>query len=258
MSSTAPSKRERPTNSLPSGNGLLAWLMPFFGSTVGGKFLMALTGLALSGFVIVHMAGNLQIFLGPDAINEYAHKLKELGPLLWVARLGLLTVFAIHIGLALRLKIRAEGARPIDYAHKQTVQATIASRTMFYTGNLILIFALLHIAHYTLGYVQQVVDTDGATKSLLDLRDTHVPPRHDVYRMIIAGFTNPIIAVLYIFAQLALMLHLSHGVASLFQSLGLNTPRTQSTFKLLGWAVTLLVGGGNIAIVLAVWFGLLK
>ena len=129
---------------------------------------------------------------------------------------------------------------------------------MFYTGNLILIFALLHIAHYTLGYVQQVVDTDGVTKSLLDLRDTHVPPRHDVYRMIIAGFTNPIIAVLYIFAQLALMLHLSHGVASLFQSLGLNTPRTQSTFKLLGWAVTLLVGGGNIAIVLAVWFGMLK
>src|ERR1700690_3704158 len=99
MSSTAPSKRERSTNSLPSGQGLLDWLKPIFASTVGSKFLVALTGLALSGFVIVHMLGNLQIFLGPDAINEYARKLKELGPLLWVARIGLLAIFLLHISI---------------------------------------------------------------------------------------------------------------------------------------------------------------
>src|ERR1019366_6804364 len=134
MSSTVPSKRERPTNSLPSGKGLLDWLLPVFASTVGGKFLVALTGLALTGFVIVHMAGNLQIFLGAEAINEYAKKLKDLGPLLWIARIGLLVVFVIHIWLALRLKIRSREARPIGYAHEQTVQASFASRSMVLSG----------------------------------------------------------------------------------------------------------------------------
>ena len=266
MSSTVPSKRERPTNSLPSGKGLLDWLLPVFASTVGGKFLVALTGLALTGFVIVHMAGNLQIFLGAEAINEYAKKLKDLGPLLWIARIGLLVVFVIHIWLALRLKIRSREARPIGYAHEQTVQASFASRSMVLSGLLILAFTLFHIAHYTLGAVQPVpaeVVKDGTpaqveTKevSMLELRDAK--GRHDVYRMMILGFTNPLIAILYIVAQLVLMLHLSHGVASLFQTLGLNSPRTQATFRYLGWAVTLLVGGGNIAMVVAVWAGMVK
>ena len=87
----------------------VAWFAPLFGSTVGAKFLVAITGLALTGFVIVHMLGNLQIFLGREAINEYAHKLKSLGPLLWVARLSLLAIFVIHIWLAIRLKLRSAG-----------------------------------------------------------------------------------------------------------------------------------------------------
>jgi len=269
MSSTAPSKRERSANSLPSGQGLLAWLKPILASTVGGKFLVALTGLALSGFVIVHMLGNLQIFLGPDAINEYAKKLKELGPLLWVARLVLLALFLLHISVAIRLKIRSNEARPIAYAHPQTVQASFASRSMIWSGLLVLVFVVFHIAHYTLGAIQPVpVPSDQSTtpklnvkgevetteKNLLELKDSK--GRHDVYRMMIYGFTNPLIAILYIFAQIVLMLHLSHGVASIFQTLGLNTPRTQSTFWALGWLVTLVVGGGNIGIVIAVWFGL--
>jgi succinate dehydrogenase / fumarate reductase, cytochrome b subunit len=268
MSSTAPSKRERSTNSLPSGKGLLAWLKPILASTVGSKFLVAITGLALSGFVIVHMLGNLQIFVGRDALNEYAVKLKDLGPLLWGARLGLLAVFVIHIWLALRLKIRSREARPIAYAHEQTVQASFASRTMVWSGLLIFVFVVFHIAHYTLGAVQPVpaiteaeqkeaegkgIKLEPRPTNFLELRDPKNRP--DVYQMTIYGFTNPLIAVLYILGQLVLMLHLSHGIASTFQSLGLNTPRTQSTFRILGWVVTLLVGGGNIGIVAAVWFG---
>jgi succinate dehydrogenase / fumarate reductase, cytochrome b subunit len=256
MSSTAPSKRERPTNSLPSGKGLLDWIKPIVASTVGGKFLVALTGAALTGFVIVHMLGNLQIFLGPDAINEYAKKLKDMGPLLWAARIGLLTVFVIHIAVTIRLKLRSNDARPVPYAHPATVQASIASRTMVYSGLVILLFVVFHIAHFTTGSIQTVVDTDGVTKSMLELKDKH--GHSDVYRMMIYGFSNPGLAILYILAQLVLMAHLSHGVASTFQTLGLNTPRLQSTWTCLGWIVTLLVGGGNIAIVVAVWAGVLK
>jgi succinate dehydrogenase / fumarate reductase, cytochrome b subunit len=263
MSSTVPSKRERPTNSLPSGSGMVAWVTQFVTSTVGAKFLVALTGLGLTGFVIAHMAGNLQIFLGPDAINEYAKKLKDLGPLLWVARIGLLAIFVLHIGLAVRLKLNSVAARPIAYAHADTVQASIPSRIMVWTGLLVLVFVVFHIAHYTLGVVQRVPIVNDETLpgqsthlNMLELHDSK--DRHDVYRMMIIGFKNPIIAILYIIAQIVLALHLSHGVASTFQTLGLNTPRTQSTFKILGWLVTLVVCGGNIAIVAAVWAGALK
>jgi succinate dehydrogenase / fumarate reductase cytochrome b subunit len=277
MSSTAPSKRARPTNSLPSGNGLLQWLKPILASSVGSKFLVAITGLALSGFVVVHMLGNLQIFLGPDEINEYAKKLKEGVGLLWTLRIGLLTVFVIHIVLAIRLNIRAREARPIPYAHEETVQASYASRTMIYSGLVILAFAAFHIAHYTLGVVQpapQPAPTEEAKKkddkndetkkkddkpatpieiSLLELRDDK--GRHDVYRMMIIGFSHPLVASLYLIAQIVLMMHLSHGIASTFQSLGLNTPRLQTLWFCLSWAITLIVGGGNIAIVIAVWAG---
>lgn len=265
MSSTAPSKRERSTNSLPSGKGLLDWLYPILASTVGGKFLVALTGLALTGFVIIHMLGNLQIFLGPDAINEYAHKLKDLGPLLWAARAGLLLVFIIHIWAAIKLKMRSQQARPVAYAHERTVQASIASRYMLLSGLIIFAFVVFHINHFTLGSIQPVpappakegeAQVERIEKSFLELRDDKNRP--DVYRMMIYGFTSPPIAILYIVCQLILMLHMSHGVASTFQSLGWNTPRTQSTFMALGWIVTLAVGGGNILIVLAVWCGWLK
>jgi succinate dehydrogenase / fumarate reductase cytochrome b subunit len=269
MSSTAPSKRQRSTNSLPSGKGLLHWLKPILASSVGGKFLVALTGLMLSGFVVVHMLGNLQIFLGPDAINEYAHQLKNAGLLLWTARIALLIVFVVHLVLALRLQMSAREARPVPYAHEKTVQASYASRTMGYSGVMLLAFVLFHIAHYTVGVIQPLPvpaekkKSDDAKKpdepppeiSLLELTDN--AGRHDVYRMMIVGFSNPLIAVLYIAAQLALMLHLSHGFASTFQSLGLNTPRLQATWTCLGWAITLLVGGGNLAIVGAVWAGIL-
>jgi succinate dehydrogenase / fumarate reductase cytochrome b subunit len=281
MSSLAPTKRDYPANQLPGDPGLLSWFKKVFVSTVGSKFVVAVTGLGLTGFVIVHMIGNLQVFAGQNAINTYAQSLKNFGPLLWIARIGLLTLFLVHIIWAVWLTLKSKAARPIGYVYKETVQASLASRTMLLTGFVILAFTLYHLAHYTFGWIGRAEvpysttsasatgwtsyptlasvargeTEDQKTKSVsyLELRDKE--GRHDVYNMMIFGFRQPVVAVLYIVAQLILLMHLSHGVQSTFQSLGINGPRWQSTIRALGWAVALFVVSGNIAIVVGVWTG---
>src|SRR5438309_10930226 len=130
MTSAVPTKRQQKTNSLPSGTGTVAWLLPIFRTSVGAKYLVAITGVGLTGFVIAHMMGNLQIFMGQEKLNLYAKFLKDTGPLLWVARFGLLVLLLLHMILSIRLKQRAYQARPIPYVHEDTIQASIASRTM--------------------------------------------------------------------------------------------------------------------------------
>jgi succinate dehydrogenase / fumarate reductase, cytochrome b subunit len=251
MSSLAPTKRERPLNTLPSGSGLVAWLAPMLSSTVGRKIVVALTGIALTGFVIAHMAGNLHIFQGRDALNSYAHMLKELGPILWAMRIGLLVCLVLHMYCSLSLKMRSVAARPIRYVHENTAQATLASRTMVQTGLVIFVFILFHLAHYTFGWIDTV---DG--KNYLDLRDP-ASGWQDVYAMTVHGFKNPVVSLLYIAAQAILWVHMSHGVASVFQTLGISTPRTWPFFRLLGLTVASIVVLGNIVIVVAVWANLL-
>ena len=254
MSTLAPTKKEIETNSLPAAIKATPWVSRFVNSTVGGKILVALTGAGLTGFVIVHLLGNLKIFAGRESLNAYAQFLKDLGPGLWIARLGLLTFFVAHIFLALRLKYRSQQARPVAYAHQNTVQASLASRTMAQTGVIILVYLLLHLAHFTFGFFHQAKGPNDLYVNLLELKDSQ--GRHDVYTMMVAGFTNPIMAIIYIVAQLFLLVHLSHGVASIFQSLGLNSPRFQPYLRILGWGVALFVALGNIAIVVAVWSGM--
>jgi succinate dehydrogenase / fumarate reductase, cytochrome b subunit len=261
MSTTLPSKRQHRTNSLPSGRGLWDWLSRMLGTSVGLKYLVAISGIALTGFVIAHLVGNLSIFAGRHAINEYAFMLKKTPALLWTARLGLLAFFLLHVIVSLRLKYMAAQARPIGYAYEQTVQASLASRTMWMSGLVILVFLIFHLAHYTLGVVQHVPNAEGKIVPVLELREPRDPadpnrsPHHDVYAMTYYGFHNPVLAVLYVIAQLILILHLSHGVPSMFQTLGANAPRVQGAIRLLGWAVALFVGVGNILIVVAVWGG---
>lgn len=253
MSSLAPSKRERPTNTLPSRTGLAAWLKPYFAGTVGQKMVVAVTGILLVGFVIAHMLGNLQIFGGPDMINGYARKLKDLGPLLWTMRIGLLVVFVVHILVSLSLKKRSLDARPIGYQHPAIIQATFGSLTMPQTGLLILAFTVYHIAHFTLGLTQTANGTN-----FLALETATDPKLHDVYRMMIVGFTNPFVSITYLAAQIVLFIHVRHGVGSVFQTLGLNTPRTSKAVRWLALAVAGLVFLGNVAIVAAVWGGLVR
>lgn len=251
MSSTAPTKGDRPANTPPSGKGLLDWAQTMLTTSVGGKVLVAITGLALTLFVIAHLLGNLLLLAGPEAINAYAAMLKGNKEILWAMRLGLLAVFVIHIVFSLGLNLRSRKARPVGYAYERTVQASVASRTMVLTGLVIFAFVLYHLAHYTLG-IAGGATVDGKTVNFLELHDPADLHKHDVYRMVVYGFRNPVVAAIYIVAQVLLILHLSHGVASALQTLGLNVPRSQRAFTRLGWAIALFVGGGNILLVLAV------
>lgn len=215
----------------------------FISSSLGSKYVMACTGLGLIGFVLVHMLGNLQIFGGKELLNSYAQKLADLGPLLWVARLGLLALFAVHMGCAFNLSRRNAEARPDSYAKQATIRASWASRYMLQTGIVILIFVIYHILHFTLGV---------ADKSIMD----HLPPESagydkDVYWMVVAGFRKPLVACFYIAAQFFLAAHLWHGASSIFQSLGINHTKYNTVIRMVGPALATVIFVGNSAIPLA-------
>jgi succinate dehydrogenase / fumarate reductase cytochrome b subunit len=213
-------------------------------SSVGSKYLMALTGLALIVFVIAHMLGNLQIFLGREALNDYAHHLKESPLFLWSARTGLLLVFVLHIALGLRLTYANSQARPRRYVCESTFQASWASRHMLLTGLMLLAFVLYHLAHFTLGLIH----------------DAHIPSaggQQDVYGMVVEGFRTTWISVSYLVAMVFLWLHLWHGASSWLQSLGLNSRKAAGFVKWFGPVVATIVLVGNCSIPLAVWLRLI-
>lgn len=236
----------------PAGPNAGAFARAALESSVGAKVLVALTGLGLVGFVIGHMVGNLKLFQGPDAINSYAYALKhEFGVLVWAARAGLLAIFVLHIGLAIRLKRRAVAARPVPYQYPGSVQSGVASRTMIWTGLVILLFVVLHLAHYTFGWIS-TVDTPEGPKNYLQLTDGK--GRHNVYEMTVAGFKQPAIAIFYVVCQVVLFVHLRHGIPSTFQTLGLKNARFRGAIDALGLLVALTILVGNCSIVLAVLF----
>ena len=245
----------------PPGTTPGAWATTYLGSSVGHKVLTALTGLGLATFVVFHMIGNLKLLPGGpesrEAINGYAHFLKhDLGAFLWLGRGGLLAVFVLHVVLTLRLKARTAAARPVGYVHQRTAQATLASRTMLSTGVVVGAFVLLHLAHYTFGWVHDAAGPGGARVNYLNLTDDK--GRHDVYAMMVAGFSTPWLAALYLAAQAVVAVHLSHGVKSSLQTLGLVGRRFSLAARWLGYAVALTVLVGNCAIVLAVWLGYVR
>jgi succinate dehydrogenase / fumarate reductase cytochrome b subunit len=227
-----------------SSAGLLARLWQ---SSVGKKYVMALTGLGLYGFVIVHLLGNLQVFLGPLVINNYAHSLKANQVIVWGARLGLLAMTALHITAAIQLTQANRAARPMGYETGKPVASTLAARTMVVSGLILLAFILFHLAHFTLGWINP---------AYLEFRD--VMNHHDVRRMMIEGLSNPVAAIFYIVSMGLLLLHLSHGVSSLFQSLGVRSKKTVSVFDKLAKASALFLFIGNSAIVLAILFGFIS
>ena len=220
-------------------------------TSIGKKAIMGVTGALLVLFVLGHMTGNLLIFAGRDAINEYARFLHEAGhgALIWVARLGLLALFVTHLGLAFLLRAENRKARPVRYVVEDTLQASWASRNMMLTGIVMFLFIVYHIAHFTLGA------TDPATfKGSFEPRGAE--KLQDVYQMVVRGFQQPVVAGLYLLAQLALCIHLWHGAGSWMQSLGLNRGKLRNTSRLVGPAVALLVLVGNTTIVLACLLGI--
>jgi succinate dehydrogenase / fumarate reductase, cytochrome b subunit len=214
-------------------------------SSLVKKYLMALTGLVLVGFVLGHMAGNLQMFLHPDWINEYAYKLQHLPyGLLWVVRGSLLVVVVVHIVTAVMLVIENRKARPRGYVGQKALTSSFAARTMRWSGVILLAFIVYHVLHYTVrvdgllpAYTKEVqlAGKEGTygreSRTLWGVYDklsaqgsvapAEVAPIHNVYGMVAAGFSSPLVSLAYIIAMGLLLMHLSHGISSMFQSLGL-------------------------------------
>jgi succinate dehydrogenase / fumarate reductase cytochrome b subunit len=230
-----------------TSNPLVVWLF----SSIGKKTMVAVTGILLVLFVAGHLVGNLTFFVGPDVINTYAKKLHELGPILWVIRLGLLAVVGLHIYFTMLLWKENRTARPSKYKYKTHVQSTIFSRTMRLSGIVILAFVVFHLAHFTLRVI------DPAYSQMRTMVDGHEVM--DVYRMIVTGFSVWWVSVFYVISLGLVAFHLSHGISSLFQTLGLSNRRLRPTIelggKVLAWA--LFIGFSSIPISILI-FGLGK
>jgi len=214
----------------------------FFGSSIGKKLVMATSGLVLLGFVVGHMIGNLQIYLGADALNAYAEFLRHFlhGQGIWLARGGVLLAVVAHIWAATSLTLGNWGARPVGYRQWQARESTYASRTMIWSGPILFAFILYHLAHLTIGSAHpQFVASD-------------------VYRNVVIGFSNPFASAFYILAMLALGLHMYHGLWSMLQTLGLSHERWNPWRRVLALAVAGVVVIGNISIPVAVLTGFVR
>ena len=216
------------------------------GSSLGKKLIMAVTGLLLLGFVCMHLAGNLLIFLGPDALNAYAEKLEHLEDLLWVARLGLLAATAAHIWSSIVLTIENRRARPSAYKRFRPEETTLAARMMAVSGLLVLAFIIYHLLHFTFRVTHPEIS---------NLLDGH--GRRDVYTMVVRSFQDPRIALAYIVAMGLLCLHLSHGIRSAVQTLGVNPEQLHPQADRISQAAAILIMAGYMSIPLAVLTGVL-
>ena len=191
-----------------------------FNSSLGKKYIMAVTGFVLFVFVIGHLVGNLQIFLGREAINRYGDFLQSNPELIWPARLGLLLMVGLHIWSATKISLENKAARPVGYAVYQPVGSSFASRTMLIGGSIVLVFIVYHLLHYT-AEVQYLNFTGQSFAAFMEPLPGHLPSeRHDIYKMMVVGFHQPLVSSFYVLGLALLCLHLSHGASSMFQSLG--------------------------------------
>src|SRR4030088_703610 len=188
------------------------FICDFCHSSVGRKIIVAVTGVILILFVIGHLLGNVQIFLGPEWINAYSQHLRDLGPLLWVIRAFLLIAVILHIYFTILLAIENRRARPERYKDRQYVKASWASRHMVFSGLVVLAFIIFHLLHFTARKFNPQFP-------LLKLDPLN---RYDVYSMMVYGFQNIYVSGFYLLGLFLLAMHLSHGSTSFFQSLGLN------------------------------------
>ena len=200
---------------------IFLWLL----SSIGKKTIVALTGICLVLFVTGHLLGNFTIYLGPDWINAYAVHLQSLGPILWVIRLSLLGIVGCHILFTMLLWKENQAARPKKYIASDPIQTTVFARTMRLSGLCVLAFIVFHLAHFT----AQVV-----------------------------GFSNVPVSILYIAGLTLLMMHLSHGIGSLFQTLGITNRRMRPVLTTVAHAYAWLVYLGFISIPISILTGIVK
>jgi succinate dehydrogenase / fumarate reductase cytochrome b subunit len=216
--------------------------LTLFDTTLGKKAALAVSGLVLYGFVLAHMLGNLQVFLGPEVLNAYAAGLKAMPAVLWGGRFVVASAVVVHVAMMILLYQRSSAARPVAY-HRVTSSATsYASATMKFTGPMLLCYLVFHILHFT-----------APGLALGDYEHSHT----DVYGNLVNAFQLPWVVLIYCTANLLLGLHLYHGAWSLLQTLGLSHPRYNAMRANLSRAVALLITAGNVAMPLSVLFGII-
>jgi succinate dehydrogenase / fumarate reductase cytochrome b subunit len=218
-------------------------------STIGKKILMALTGLALVGFVCVHLVGNLTLYIGPHAFNLYAHKLMSMGPLVYAAEAILVGLFLIHMISAIAVTLGNWKARPDKYSvsgeQGHTSRMTVSSKTMIWTGIILIIFTVIHLINFKYGPGLE----QGYT---FDLDGENV---RDLYRLVVESFGREIYVIPYVLCMVLLFSHLRHGFWSAFQSLGANHPRYMPLISALGILIAIVVGIGFLVIPVWIYLG---
>lgn len=219
----------------------------FVRSSIGAKWVMAITGILFVLWLIGHLVGNLQVFAGSQVINEYAAFLKANPYLLWTIRLGLIVVVALHVLAGIRLSILNRQARPERYHGQRYRKASWGSRTMMWSGIFLLAFIIFHLAHFTWGTI---------FPSYFALQDEQ--GLHDVYGMLVRGLSHPLMAIIYMVAMLALALHLSHAIWSAMQTMGLNGQRFTPIALKGGRWLGILIAIGFFIIPLAVLLGIVR
>jgi succinate dehydrogenase / fumarate reductase, cytochrome b subunit len=217
-------------------------LRGFYGSMVGKKVVMGVTGLIGIGFVVLHSLGNLLVFRGPAAINAYSHFLKSTGELLWTLRIVLIVAVVLHVIAAVQLTRQSRAARPIAYTKREPQVATVASRTMRWGGAFLLVFIVLHILHFTTGTI----------------RPAGVFSGEDVYANVVTSFRIWWVALFYVLAMLALGLHLFHGAWSSVRSIGVSPPSPQPLHHRISLAIAILVWAAFTAVPIAVVTGIVR
>lgn len=205
-------------------------------TTVGKKVLMAVSGVIIVGFTIGHMLGNMNLYLGPKALNDYAELLHSLPALVWGTRLVLLFAFGVHISSAYSLWKRNRDARGSRYKLQTKQASDYASRTMYWTGPILLLYIVYHLLHFT------------------------ILPAHpgDVYRNVVEGFQNPLIAGVYVAGNVALGFHIFHGFYSAFQTLGVNHPRYNRLRRDAAIAISAAITIGNVSFPVSVLSGIVS
>ena len=212
----------------------------FYSSTIGQKAVMAVSGCVLFLFVAGHLAGNLQIYEGAEKLNQYAAFLRSRPALLWAVRATLMVMVILHIWSAALLGLRKMDARPSAYVRTKSTQSSYASRTMYWSGPIVLAFVIYHLLDFTFGVVNPHFEAG------------------DVYSNVVASFQVIPVSAFYILAMLLLCLHLYHGLWSMFQSLGVSHPRYTPLLRRGAAVVALLIAAGNISIPVSVLAGLVR
>lgn len=216
-------------------------VLRFLGSTIGRKYLMAISGLVWTLFVLTHMLGNLLIFAGSDLYNYYSYKLIS-NPLIYVAEAALVLFIALHAFTGISLKMRNMRTKPTQYAvtARGPKGASLASKSMIWSGSITLVFLVLHLITFKYGnYYETTVDG-------VQMRD--------IYRLVIECFEQPGYLIWYAFSLILVGVHLFHGVASSFQTLGINHPKFNNAIKTFGWAYSIVVALGFLAVPFFVFF----